>query len=309
MNIAALGEGMIELSGTPLTRRWGGDTLNTAVYLARQLAGGHRVRYLSALGDDSLSGELITAWRDEKLLTDRIARLPGRNPGLYLVETDTVGERRFHYWRSDSAARHWFASSLDFAKLFDGLDALYLSGITLALFPPKERARLIAALIEFKAHGGHVWFDNNYRLPLWSREEAREAYTQLYAIADIALVTEDDETLVFGDGGNVLVERIRAAGCAELVVKRGAAPCLVVAGKLRCEVAPSPVSHVVDTCAAGDAFAAGYLAARLAEANPVAAAHAGHALAGVVIQHPGAIIPAAAMPHAPAPSSAFRRSA
>ena len=53
---------------------------------------------------------------------------------------------------------------------------------------------------------------------------------------------------------------------------------------------------VVDTTAAGDSFAAAYLAARLAGAEPVEAARAGHALAGVVVCHPGAIIPRTAMP-------------
>ena len=42
--------------------------------------------------------------------------------------------------------------------------------------------------------------------------------------------------------------------------------------------------------------AAAYIAARLAGADPIAAARAGHRLAGVVVCHPGAIIPRAAMP-------------
>jgi 2-dehydro-3-deoxygluconokinase len=55
------------------------------------------------------------------------------------------------------------------------------------------------------------------------------------------------------------------------------------------------VQDVVDTTAAGDSFAAAYLAARLAQAEP-AAARAGHRLAGAVVRYRGAIIPRAAMP-------------
>ncbi|HEY8610369.1 MAG TPA: PfkB family carbohydrate kinase, partial [Roseomonas sp.] len=51
-----------------------------------------------------------------------------------------------------------------------------------------------------------------------------------------------------------------------------------------------------DTTAAGDSFAAAYLAARLKGLLPEAAARAGHRLAGAVIRHPGAIIPRDAMP-------------
>jgi 2-dehydro-3-deoxygluconokinase len=61
---------------------------------------------------------------------------------------------------------------------------------------------------------------------------------------------------------------------------------------------------VVDTTAAGDSFAAAYLAARLAGVDSTAAARAGHQLARTVVQHPGAIIPRAAMPDAILPGQA-----
>jgi 2-dehydro-3-deoxygluconokinase len=53
---------------------------------------------------------------------------------------------------------------------------------------------------------------------------------------------------------------------------------------------------VIDTTAAGDSFAAAYLAARLDGAEPAAAALSGHRLAGAVVRHRGAIMPRAAMP-------------
>jgi 2-dehydro-3-deoxygluconokinase len=63
------------------------------------------------------------------------------------------------------------------------------------------------------------------------------------------------------------------------------------------ELKAEPVAKpVIDTTAAGDSFAAAYLAARLAGIDPIDAARAGHHLAGVVVCHPGAIIPASAMP-------------
>jgi 2-dehydro-3-deoxygluconokinase len=53
---------------------------------------------------------------------------------------------------------------------------------------------------------------------------------------------------------------------------------------------------VVETTAAGDSFAGAYLAMRLMGMPPATAARAANRLAAVVIQHPGAIIPANAMP-------------
>jgi 2-dehydro-3-deoxygluconokinase len=57
--VACIGECMIELKqaeGGLFSRGYGGDTLNTAVYLARLGVGAD---YITALGDDTLSAEMI----------------------------------------------------------------------------------------------------------------------------------------------------------------------------------------------------------------------------------------------------------
>jgi 2-dehydro-3-deoxygluconokinase len=56
------------------------------------------------------------------------------------------------------------------------------------------------------------------------------------------------------------------------------------------------VTDVIDTTAAGDSFAAAYLAARRAGCSAATAARAGHRLAGTVVRYRGAIIPKSAMP-------------
>ena len=98
----------------------------------------------------------------------------------------------------------------------------------------------------------------------------------------------------------------------EAVLKLAEPASLVRFGGAAHEVRAEPVTRpVVDTTAAGDSFAAAYLAARLDGADPVAAARAGHQLAGVVVCYPGAIIPREAMPmparrpHARRPMSAL----
>ena len=82
--IAIIGECMIELSekGENIKRGFGGDTLNTAVYLARQVDEQQlRVDYVTALGTDSFSDQMIAAWQQEKVGTRLIQRLrPGQQP-------------------------------------------------------------------------------------------------------------------------------------------------------------------------------------------------------------------------------------
>src|SRR3546814_636067 len=115
LRIACIGECMIELSETAegssagcMQRTFGGDTLNTAVYLSRCLkqaqdlnptgdGAAAEVHYVTALGDDPFSAEMLAAWRREGLQTGLVCRLPGRLPGLYIIRTDTAGDRTFHY--------------------------------------------------------------------------------------------------------------------------------------------------------------------------------------------------------------------
>jgi 2-dehydro-3-deoxygluconokinase len=85
---------------------YGGDTLNTAIYLARL---GASVDYVTALGDDVWSDEMLSGRRAEDVGTDLVVRLAGRVPGLYIIRTDENGERRFYYWRDSALARQLFA--------------------------------------------------------------------------------------------------------------------------------------------------------------------------------------------------------
>lgn len=301
--IVSFGECMLELQGPAfgtLRQTFGGDTLNTAVYLARCANPARwRVQYATALGDDPLSAGLLARWQAEGLAVDLVQRLPGRLPGLYLIDVDPAGERRFLYWRDQSAAKSYFeAASTPLEQALDGVAALYFSGISLAILPPAGRARLLAAAAALRARGGSVVFDNNYRPRLWPEAAiAREAFAQALAVAGIALVTLDDEALRLGRPvDEALLAETLALPVPELVVKRGAAPTLVrEAGRAPVEVATERVERVVDTTAAGDSFAGAYLAARLDGATAEAAARAGNRLAARVVQHPGAIVPAAAM--------------
>ncbi len=305
-NIAVIGECMIELSQSEsgLRRGFGGDTLNTAVYIARQVAQSQLgVHYVTALGTDSFSSEMIAAWQQEKIQTALIQRMDNKLPGLYAIETDPQGERTFYYWRNDAAARFWLESDRaeEICQQLAGFDYLYLSGISLAILSPQSREKLMALLADCRQRGGKVIFDNNYRPRLWaSVKESREAYQLMLAHTDIAFLTLDDETLLWGEAPlDQVIARTHAAGVSEVVIKRGAESCLVsLNGEPLVDVPalPLPASSIVDTTAAGDSFSAGYLAVRLSGGGALAAAQRGHLTAGTVIQHRGAIIPLAAMP-------------
>ena len=297
--VACIGECMIELSELGdgrLSRTHGGDTLNTAVYLARL---GVQVDYVTALGDDPFSEEMLAGWRREGVGTAHVLRLPGRLPGLYLIRRDARGERSFFYWRDRAPARELFAlpETPAIVEALTGFGLLYFSGITLSLYGEAGRERLFAALERTRARGGRVAFDTNFRPRGWpDRAVAQAAYRRAIDFADFVLASTEDLELLFG--AEYLAEVLPRAAAAEVVLKLPRPACRVLAPGTDVVVEAAPVSDVVDTTAAGDSFAAAYLAARLNGANPAAAARAGHELAGTVVRYPGAIIPPAAMPAA-----------
>jgi 2-dehydro-3-deoxygluconokinase len=303
VKVAVIGECMIELSEkkTGIIRHFGGDTLNTAVYLTRanpDLA----VHYVTALGTDSMSNAMLVQWQEEGVRTDMVQHLEHKLPGLYLIETDDQGERTFHYWRSDAAARYWLhgPNTNQICKNLLTFDYIYLSGISLAILSPNDRVSLLTLLTKCRASGVKIAFDNNYRPRLWENKEvAQNAYRAVLALTDIAFLTHDDEVALWGDSQEEqTLSRTQALGVKEIIIKRGANPCIIVQEKNSEEVPTVPLTndHIVDTTAAGDSFSAGYLARRLTGQSTRESAQYAHQLASTVIQHRGAIIPLSAMP-------------
>lgn len=288
---------MIELSEMAdgrFARSYGGDTLNTALYLARL---GVAVDYATALGDDAWSDELLASWQAEGVGTRLVARLPGRVPGLYIIQTDAKGERRFSYWRDSAPARDLFKAREAAATVaaFSDYDLLYASGITLSLYGEDGRQHLFEVIDRARGRGRRFAFDTNFRPRGWpDRDAAKAAYRAALARADILLASVEDLALLFGDDGERVF--LDAATPSERVLKLAEPACRVIGAGVDTVIHAPPVARVVDTTAAGDSFAAVYLAARLAGRALKDAARAGHRLAGAVVGHPGAIIPAAAMP-------------
>jgi len=203
---AAIGECMLELrhrGAAVLDLGFAGDSFNTALYLARlnpleRLA----VDYVTALGDDPYSDAMLSAWREEGICVDKVARIPGRLPGLYLIRTDERGERRFFYYRSAAAARALFADAATEPMLaaLPDYDVLYFTAITLSILERGARDRLRDALAAARRNGRLVVFDSNYRPAGWSdASAARAAITPFLDVLGMALPTFEDEQALWGD--------------------------------------------------------------------------------------------------------------
>ncbi|MGX9522683.1 sugar kinase [Vibrio mediterranei] len=309
-NIAIIGECMIELNGKPfgaMHQTFGGDTLNAAVYLSRscELNAEEQaitVSYVSAMGTDPLSKCMIARWQQEGMNTDLVLHDETRTPGLYLIQLDDQGERTFLYWRNQSPARYLLQHP-DFNRIKQSLtkmDMVFVSGISLAILPDEDRSKLLSLLADLRHQGVEVSFDSNYRPALWPNDGLRtvkEHYKAMYQTTDLALVTFDDEQLIWDDETpEDTLTRLHNLGVTKVVVKLGEKGCLVGdATRGNSYIVPTiPVETVVDTTSAGDSFNGGFLSCYLVGGSIEQSCQRGNALAGVVIQHRGAIIPKSA---------------
>jgi 2-dehydro-3-deoxygluconokinase len=288
--VVCLGEAMVELS--PRQGRWdvhyGGDTLNVALHLTRL---GFDVAYLTALGSDPFAGSMRQAWGREGMDVSLVLTDPERTTGLYCIDTDEHGERHFSYWRGESAARRMFLTpGIDQAMEKAGeADLLFFSLISLAVLPDEGREMVLGLARKVRRRGGKVAFDSNYRPRLWERsDKARIWRDRAAAIATIGLPSLEDEQRL--GSGSETAEMVRdhwmTWGCPEVVVKLGAEGVMLPDGSL---TEPEARHHALDTSGAGDAFDAGYLAARLHGRAPERAAAHGQRLAGWTVMRHGAI--------------------
>lgn len=302
--LALIGECMIELQETApgvITQTFGGDTLNTAIYCARLAQDlPLDVDYVTALGQDNFSERMIRFWEQEGVGSSLLLRQQDELPGLYYIELDENGERVFHYWRSAAAAKRCFEypGSENILERLADYDAVYLSGISLAILTDTSRATLLQRLQELANQGMSIYFDCNYRPHLWSsKEQARRAYEQLYPLSEIVfLTTEEAEILLTTGQTEKIHQKLEQFGAKESVLKDGENPCTIWANRKIIEVPADSVAKVVDTTAAGDAFSAVYLVARRFGCAPLDAARMAHKTAAYVVCHKGAIAPFEEMP-------------
>ncbi|ABR74831.1 sugar kinase [Actinobacillus succinogenes] len=303
--IAILGECMIELNGKPfgqMRQTYGGDTLNTATYLARVTRKDQvDISYVSVLGKDNLSLAMLAHWQDDGINTDCVLLDQKRQPGLYLIQLDDKGERTFLYWRSQSAARYLLQHE-GYAEVLTKLatvDMIYLSGISLAILPENDRTLLIKQLKNLKKTGVKIAFDSNYRPALWDNlQQTQACYQALLSLVDLALVTFDDEQSLWQDENvQQTISRLAGLGIDTIVVKSGEDGAVFYHNGETQQVVTEIVRQVVDTTSAGDAFNAGFLNGYLQQKSLFESCQRGNKLAGIVIQHKGAIIDKEATKH------------
>lgn len=122
----------------------------------------------------------------------------GERLGLYFVEKGASQRgSKVIYDRANSAIAQARREEFDWDSILEGADWFHWTGITPALGGELPEITL-DALRKCREKGITVSCDLNYRGKLWSRQQAREAMTDLCQYVDVCISNEEDAKDVFG---------------------------------------------------------------------------------------------------------------
>ncbi|WP_369133866.1 sugar kinase [Modestobacter sp. I12A-02662] len=263
-----------------VTMSIGGAESNVAIGLSRL---GVPASWVSVLGEDELGELVLHRIRAEGVDTSAVRRVADRPTGLYLRE-QVAGALRVYYYRRGSAASTLAPGAFDPAVL-DGAAFLHLTGITGALSPESAEFLTWAARAA-RAAGVRVSYDVNYRSRLWEPAAARAASEAMLPHVDVLLVGDEEARALWGWDDDTVLDRLADAGPAEVVLKLGARGCAAVVDGERL-TSPGFPARQVDPIGAGDAFAAGYLAATLEGQDPAGRLRTANAMGAFCVQNLG----------------------
>jgi len=268
-DLVTFGETMLRLSpprgerlGTAgeLSATVGGAESNVAVAAARL---GVDAAWLSKLPDSPLGRRVVGSLRRHGV-RPRVAWSDDGRLGVYYLEGGREPRgTSVLYDRAGSAITTVTAEELPTDAL-DGSSAFHVTGITPAL--SERAAETTAALLRRAGGAGAVrTFDLNYRSKLWEPSTARAACEALFPAVETLFVPIRDARRVLdreGDPVEVAHGLATEFGFRTVVVTRGEAGALALAdGEIHEQ--PAFEAETVDPVGGGDAFVAGFLAARL----------------------------------------------
>lgn len=254
-------------------RSVGGAESNVACNLVRL---GVPTRWVSALGDDPFGRAVLADVASLGVDTSGVRIDPARPTGLYFKESNASGSP-VRYYRTGSAASALGPALLSTMDL-SGVRLVHVSGITAAL--SDSCLELMRALV-LAPREYLLSFDLNWRPALWANR-APDALRGLANAADIVFAGDDEAAAVFGTGDPLALREL-LPDPAMLVIKHGARGASVVE-RDQPVFQPALRVEVVEPVGAGDAFAAGFLAATLAGDDVVRRLRAGHLQAATALR-------------------------
>ncbi len=273
IEVVTLGEAMVGLvasevgplaDATRFERHVAGAEANVAVGLARL---GHRAAFIGRVGADGFGTAILRRLRGEGVDVGGLRIDGDARTAVFVRERRLVGAADLTYHRTGSAGSRLDPTDVEAtAAGFSAGGWLHVTGITPAL-SPSSRAAVDAAIGRARGIGMTISFDVNMRRKLWSEEEARPVLQEIATRSDVLFAGLDEAVILIGATGGSMSDVARGLldlGPSLAVLKLGEA------GALARERDQPGAMHegfvvplVLDPVGAGDAFVAGFIAARL----------------------------------------------
>jgi len=174
---------------------FGGSEFNTAAGLK---ALGVDSKFITRLPENPIGHRAHSAILAAGVKTTDDIFAPEGRMGLYYLEMGSSPRpSRVVYDRAGASIAITDASSYDWKKYLDGATWFHVSGITPALGPAPYKAT-VEAIKTASEMGIPISFDINFRIKLWSVEDARKLLTPMLKKCDVIISTEEDLERVFG---------------------------------------------------------------------------------------------------------------
>jgi 2-dehydro-3-deoxygluconokinase len=268
------GSGLVDAE--VLEVRCAGAESNVAMYLADL---GHSVAWVSRLGADPLGERVLRTLSGVGVDVRHVVRDGDAPTGVFFKQVEG-GSTRVHYYRVGSAASRLAPGDLAGVPVA-GARVVHVSGVTPALSASAQRATW--RLLQGAPAGVLRSFDVNYRPGLWPVSAAGPVLRGLAGRADLVFVGRDEADRLWGTRDAAGVRALLGAGHDLVVKDAGVGATFFAAGSEVGVFVPAPVVEVVEPVGAGDAFAAGYLAAWLRGEPPQGRLRLGHRVAGLAL--------------------------
>jgi fructokinase len=266
-HIISLGEVLIDLipstqvhlGETCYTPYPGGAIANVAVAIARL---GGSSRFIGGVSEDEFGQLLLRVLVDNQVDTQYIRVIKNAPTALALVTLYAQGQRRFTFFRQETADSQLQAGEIDWSAWQDAA-ACHVGGVLLSTEP--ARTATLAAMDYTRRVGSIVSFDVNVRPALWSSRSAiHNTLAQAIERTDILKLSAEEVAFVSEQSSlskdsrerswlNTLGEALLERGPRLVIITLGAQGALLFTASHQVEVPGRPV-RPLDTTGAGDAF-------------------------------------------------------
>ena len=290
--ICSIGECMIEMTNVEkelYNYSVAGDTLNFTSYLDQSI---FNKFYLTAIGTSDINKGVISFFKKKKINTDLVKKISSKEIGLYLIKNTKKGEKKFYYWRDDSAAKFFFnqINKSLFIKKYT-FDYIYLTGITLSILDFKNIDKFITNLSVLRKKNSKIIFDFNIRIKRWSKKNLNLYLNKILPNIDILFCSGED-LVCWKKNNNIKTFQyiLKKFNIYHAIYRKNEEYNYSFYKNKKYMIKNKPIKKVVDTSGAGDGYNAAYLSSFIISNNPLIALNEASKIGAKIVMKKGAIV-------------------